>query len=163
MTFYPFWVFSSEQSSLIIKSSLKYIYFCTYASLMLFVSLLPLLWLPDSCPSLAQATYLVCPLALSFWQEHRLLCHQCHKEMRRKVFRDSLPFCPSFSPHQHLPAKLPKMVTHQLSDPKKIPVQLQLQRWSFKSTLFCILREGKEDLCPRQTWALTGKEIEKIL
>lgn len=44
---------------------------------------------------------------------------------------------------------------------KKIPVSLQSQRWTFESNGCCILWEGMEDLCPRQTWAVPGKDIEK--
>lgn len=162
MTFYPFWGFYSEQSSPVIKSSLKHINLCTYSTFILFVSLWSLLWLPASCPSLAQGTHSVCPRGF-LARTQAPLPLRATKIWGGRSFWDSLAFCSSSSPTTVLPARLLKMVTLQVSDPPQIPVQLQLQRWTFKSTIFCILWEGKEDLCPQQTWALTGKDIEKIL
>ena len=87
---------------------------------------------------------------------------QCHREMRGKVCSGQYGFF-AHPPHPTgvLPAKLLKMVNHQQNDPKKIPVWLQSQRWTFESNICCILWEGKEDLCPQQTWAVPGKDIEK--
>lgn len=88
----------------------------------------------SSLASLAQGTNLVCPRG-SLAGTQAPLPLSATKRWGGRSFWDSLPFCTTTT--TILPAKLLKGVTHQRSDPKKIPVQLQ--RRTFKSTIFCIL------------------------
>lgn len=77
-------------------------------------------------------------------QEHRVLWHSVpQKDKEKGLFGTVCLFAHPPHPTSLLPARLLKMVTHQLSDLKKIPVQLQLQRWTSMSTIFLYFMRGK--------------------
>lgn len=87
---------------------------------------------------------------------------QCHGEMRGKgCWRQYGFFAHPLQPTRVLPVKLLKMVSHQQSDPEKNFCLIAITKMDIWVQWLLYFVRGKEDLCPQQTWAVPGKDIEK--